>query len=563
MRRVGLVLVAGIFVACIDSTGGTPSSEQTSRPLDTSAIRPALDTPHGNASIACETSDNAIDQTICPRLYASGCGAAPVAPTYELCRRMHLDLTGVAPSESEIVSTCAGKTPRQIALALMDSPLFVRHAKELWAEALGFEPAQVDGKWLVDADTLIESLVTGKMGYDAFATRVLSHPIIGVGSRLPRSDQLADDNQYFPQAARRAIKVFLGRDAIAGEDVALGKLFSPWKKKMNVINCDYGRAEPFLDPAACPCATSLWGQATEIRIPLDAPTPWDDLSANTPPALRTELDKVGALFVAQPAFWAQGADRALSMYLGWWKTTLAQDQSLLPELEQMLGEKLSTDPAHSFRDLVIDIVTSALYTRGNEAPAAAPAELPVWCTGPLRVLRPEAYVATLGKLLAINVGRCDHRTYEPIGIVYPNGSDGAFFPNDLREDELSDIYALGETDYHFRASQLMGGCSGGASRSEDPTLTMVFGAAPVAAKLCAASSALLPSGVGANDASPAATQAAIDHVFTLLLRRLPTTDESAAITSDVGACSATGCGAAALATNACAAIARSSEFSTY
>ncbi len=563
MRRLAFFAASLVFVACIDSGFRTDAEQHGPSGTSGLGMRNARDQPMDAPSIACETSDNAIDHAVCPRLYASGCGAAPVAPTYELCRRMHLDLTGVVASQDELVSTCAGKTPRQIAVALMASPLFVRHAKELWGEALGYEPAQVDGKWLADADQIVASLVTGEIGYDAFAKRILGHPLFGVGARLPRSDQLTDDDGFFPQSGRRAIKVFLGREAIAGEDVALAKLFSPWKKKIVVLNGDYGRAEPFLDPAACPCKTSLFGQSTELRIPLGTHMMWDDLAPDVPPALRAELDKVGALFVSQPAFWAQGADLALGMYLGWWKTTLAQDQSLLPEVELALGETLRTEPAHSFRELILSVVTSALYTRSNVAPASAAAESPVWCTGPLRVLRPEAYVASLGKVLGVRVGRCDHRTYEALGVFYADGSEGSFFPNALREDEASDGDVLGTTDYHYRASTQMGGCSGGAARSEDPTLPMVFGASPIAATLCAKSQVLLPDAVGAADSSPATMEAVIDRVFERMVGRLPTNDESAAIAADVALCTGPSCGAGALATNVCAALARSSEFSTY
>ena len=562
MRRLAFLATSLVFVACID-TSLSPSEQHRTAGADARTRSPLLTAPADPPSIACETSDNTIDRAACPRLYASGCGAAPIAPDHELCRRMHLDLTGVAPSRAELTAVCAGKTPREIAVTLMASPLFVRHANELWAETLGYEPAQVDGKWLADADGLVASLVRGELGYDAFAKRILGHPIFGVGARLPRSDLIDDDDGFFPQAARRAIKVFLGRDAIVGEDVALGKLFAPWKKKIVVLNGDYGRAEPFLDPAACPCTTSVFGQSTELRIPLDRKMMWDDLAPSVPPALRAELDKVGALFVSQPPFWAQGADLALAMYLGWWKTTLAQDQSLLPEVEQALGEQLRNDPAHSFRDLILTVVTSALYTRSSVAPASAAAELPAWCTGPMRVVRPEAYVASLGLVLGIRVGRCDHRTYEPLGVFYADGSEGSFFPNALHEDEASDGDVLGITDYHYRASTQMGGCSAGASRSEDPTLPMVFGAAPIADTLCKKSQVLLPDGVGAADRTPRAADAVIERVFELMVGRLPTHEESTAIAIDVGTCRGESCGAGALATNLCAALARSTELGTY
>jgi hypothetical protein len=477
---------------------------------------------------------------------------------------MYLDLTGVVPSPEELAATCEGKTPREIATALMDTPGFVEHAQELWGETLGYEPAQVDGKWLADADAVVALLMKGELGYDAFAKRLLGSPLFAVGARLPRSDVLVDEDRFFPQAARRAIKVFLGRDPIAFEDVALGKLFSPWKKTIKILNGDYGRAEPFLDPTACPCNTSVFGVSTELHIPLDAPTTWDDLAPNVSPELRAELDKVGALFVAQDPFWAQGTDLALGMYLGWWKSTQALDQSLLPEVELALGERLRKDPRHSFRDLVLEIVTSALYTRSNAVLGKAPVDYPVYCTGPLRMQRPEAYVSSLGKLLGLFVGRCDHRTYEARGNFYADGSEGSFFPDALRSDVASDVVTLGVPDYHYVAASGMGGCSGGAARSEEPTMQMVFGASPVASALCEKSQLLLPAGTSGSDTSAAAVSATVAHVFVRMIGRVPTPTERAAVEKDVAACGASSpCGAQTVSANVCSALARSTDFATY
>jgi hypothetical protein len=283
--------------------------------------------------------------------------------------------------------------------------------------------------------------------------------------------------------------------------------------------------------------------------------------------LRAELDKAGALLASQHAFWTQGADLALAMYLGWWKSTTDLDASVLPEVEVALADLLREH--RSWPEMVLAIVTSTLYLRTNQRAAgaldaSAAEDTAPWCSGPARIVRPEAYVSSLGHLLDVRVGRCDHRTYEPRGVYYPDGSEGAFFPYALREDEDSDPALLGTTDFHLAAAGALGGCNAGAPRTEEPTLTYVFGMAPAAAQICSASSSIIPPGAGPRDVSAEAVQRIADHVSMLLRGRPTTADEQRALAADTASCAAdAACDTAHVAALVCGALARSLDFVTY
>ncbi len=547
--------LASLALACLVAC--TPTSEpddRTGTPPAAPSSAAATDEPRPPST--CVGSDNPVDVAACPTLARARCAAAPAASTHELCRRLHVDLTGIAPTPEQIANVCAGRSPHDIAVALMATPAFVTHSKELWGETLRYDPAMVDGKWLADADGYVDALVRGALGYDAFARRIVGHPVLGLGARFPRSDVLEDDVRFFPQVADRAFRVFLGRAPVAGEADAFAHLFRFWRKDIMVLNGDYGRAEAMIDPDACPCSTTLFGALTTITPPFASYADYDPANAS----LAAELDKAGALLGTQDAFWTQGADLALAMLLGWWKTTTALDESMIPEISQALGERLRA--SKSWPELVLDIVTSTLYVRSNHVADGAPDDLRVYCAGPFRVMRPEAYVASLGRILGVTVGRCDHRTSEKKGVFYPDGSEGSFFPNALREDEPSDIEAFGVDDYHWLASTGMGGCSAGAPRSEEPSLPLVFGAAPTASDVCAASKSLLTG--AKTDKSDAAVRTIADGLAKRLLGRVLTDSERAAIASDAAPCVAdAACTAQDLAAEMCSAMARSIDATTY
>ncbi len=511
----------------------------------------------------CATAPNTIDRAVCQRLLDEGCVDAPLADTNELCRRMYLDLTGTSPSAADIAATCAGKSAREIATTLMDTEAYKRHSEELWAERLVYDATMVSGRWLVDADRIVDELVTGRIGYDTFAKRISAHPVLAIGSRLPRSCLTKDEEVFFPQVARRATTLFLGRDPIGDEEAQLAQLFRPWKKEMVMKNSDFGQAEVVLDPAACPCVANVFG--TPITIDLNLLTASIRYETLSDDRARKELEKVGALFVAQETFWTQAADIALSMYIGWWKSTSALDRSLLPEVQIALANQLRRSPDRSFKDLVLEVMTSTLYLRSNRAPAEARTDLPPVCSGPFRMVRPEAYVRSLGAELAVNVGRCDHRTNEKRGTRFTDGSEGTFYPHALRGDVDSDEVLLGTKDFHWEAARAMGGCNAGGTRIEDPTLRNVFGAAPVAEKVCSVSPVIVPAGVAPDDRSRAAMERIAKHLSSLLLSRELSPGELETIENEAERACAAGptCNARSLATGMCAAMARSLDFMTY
>ena len=511
----------------------------------------------------CEKPANVIDRAVCPHLAEAGCVDAPLASPSELCRRLHIDLIGRLPTPRETAETCGSRSAREIATRLMAAPDYVRHAQAQWAARLHYEPAQVHGKWLVDADQLVAQMVTGRIGYDTFARRILAHPAFGVGARRPQTCLGQDEEGFFAQVAQRALEVFLGRGPIAGEDVSLAKLFRVWRKDVHMLNSDFGRADAVLDPGRCPCQSTAFGTTTTITLPLAGRTLYEDLPADRRAAVQTELEKPGALLVAQEPFWTQAADTALAMYLGWWKSTLNLDASLLPDVELALAHQLRASKDRSFADLVLEVVTSELYLRSNRVPEGTPDVRPVYCAGPLRIVRPEAYVSSLGALLAVQVGRCDHHTSEKRGTVFLDGTEGTFFPDALRSDLDSDAALLGTADFHRDAARAMGGCAGGAPTTEEPTLKLVSGAADVATTLCRVGT-VLPAGAAPADVSAPAVSAIAVHLSRLLLGRDPTADEQSAFAADAADCARdAACDARTVAQALCAAMARSLDFTTY
>jgi hypothetical protein len=555
-RPRGLVAIAALVALAFGCSAEPDPRASSAQPLPPPG---EAKSPAAVPTTSCVGSTNPVDIAVCPRLVAEGCARAPVDPA-ELCRRLFVDLAGRAPTAAESDATCKGRNPREIAKALLATDDWLRRAKELWAERLAYDPAQVDGKWLADADTIVADYARGVFGWDEFARRVGGHPVLGIGARLPRSDVIEDDTRFVPQSAERATRLFLGRAPVGEEARELASLYRFWRKDIVVLNGDYGRAEAVLDPTACPCEAHVFGSTTRVDLPIAKPMRIDDVPAMHRVALGEELRKVGDVFTRQEAFWTQGADIPLAMFLGWWRSTTNLDATTLPELEVALAKELRT--RGSFRELVLDIVTSTLYVRSNRTMDGTPEDAPVWCVGPQRLLHPEAYVSTLGSMLSVNVGRCDHRTYEAMGSYYSNNTEGAFFPYRLREDVLSDR-ALGTDEYHREASLAMGGCNAGAPRTEEPTLTWVFGAAAAAAKVCAVSEAVVPPGVARETrASADVANRVLDHVTALLLRRAPTADERAAALSDPD-CAGDRCDARTFATMACSAVARSTPFVTY
>src|SRR4029079_932887 len=94
----------------------------------------------GSSGAPATAMDNPIDVAIWPRLVAEGHTELPRASTDELCRRMALDLIGVAPSAGERASLCAGKTAEQMARGFMALPRFRTTERRFWIRRLGADP---------------------------------------------------------------------------------------------------------------------------------------------------------------------------------------------------------------------------------------------------------------------------------------------------------------------------------------------------------------------------------------------------------------------------------------
>jgi hypothetical protein len=490
-----------------------------------------------------------------------------LAPIEELCRRIAVDLTGLVPTKEEIAANCAGKTASQIADTYFATPDYLVHEKAHWAQHLRWDPSRVNGRYLVDADKILDRLAKGEDGYDVFAKKIMAHPAFAVGSRQPLStaDSAQDQPVKLFQVGLNAFRVFLGRTALPDEAQEFGKLYGGWLKAYVPFNGGVGRWDAYLAPAGCAgtlgtnaCSTTLFGTLTSVNIDLSQQTLYDNFNGNVPSALQAQLEKPGALLVTQPEFWDEVVDHAFLRLTGYWKTTRAEPDTDIPEARAAASAAFRALPSHDYRELLKMIVSSTLYTRTSAVDPSKTPDPALYCTGPLKPMAPDDYVRSMGKILGRNTGRCDYHTSEA-----PGASDTAdvspFFPDSLRSDMPGEA-ALGAT-YHYSAAAQIGGCRGGQPVPIQPGLAVVFGTVGIADQLCGAGAVFAPADFDANDTSDANVKRLVDYQFDRFLARSPEDAERAAFNKEAATCLGDAqCGMAKLPGRFCVAILRSVAF---
>lgn len=545
-----LVLALGALAACDDGT--TPPT-----PPDPPPPPP---------------SQNVIDVAVWPRMIADGLTTLTPASTDELCRRMSLDLLGRTPSTEDIAAACTGKSAAEMARAFMAMPRFVEMERRFWIQRVGADPYMVMGDHLADADHLYDALARGEVGWDDFAARLLAHPAMTINRPVAAGDDVT-------LTVTNIFQIFLGRSPSIAEIGDYGNLLRPWRRtseRRDALGYSDGVWPASLDPMACQdqvlgvagCTSTLLG-ATTVMAPVVVPQAppgfetnprlfyYETVQGAMPTALQTELEKPGRLLATRPEFWDQAVDLPLRRFVGWWRSTPAEPDTVLSEVTLALSSWFAAQPGHDVRELYVTVLSSILYTQSVEvAPDAG--ERPPWGTGPMKTLAPEQLLDSVSVALARPLGLCDPHTAEPVAEM------GGSWPARLRKPQPADWYGFGG-DYYRAIGVELGGCLGARQAPRQPGLKAMFAHIALADRLCRAPSTLRPAGLAATDTTPAGVDRLADHLFRGFLARPPTVDESAAMQAAGAACFAeAGChDLDGLATQTCGALLRSAAFLYY
>ncbi|HZU81542.1 MAG TPA: hypothetical protein VE987_01440, partial [Polyangiaceae bacterium] len=378
---------------------------------------------------------NVIDAVVLPMLKQNGLPFVAEDPAV-LCRRLAIDLTGLAPDTGEIADQCVGHTPLEVATYFMNkpsganvpdgSPPYVYVNRRWWADRFqydsGTNPASTYYTYVRALDAIAGDLYAGRIGYDAFARRALASPAFA------RRFGIFEANHDLVQIASQAYRVFLGREALPSEAEDLGNLWRGFTTKLmdeatseatypdcpvqydqNMKRNGCRHYEVGLMGSQCAGANEAACQSTVLGPGQVLPSTatfvrYDALST----ADLAQLETPGRLMAAQPEFAEAAVDAALLKYLGWWKAGWYRPDFDLPPVRDALVAKFVAD-GYDVRKLELEIVTSALYT---QAAALAPSENamdPIWAVGPTKMAYAEAWLDSVGQATGRKVGGCDYR----------------------------------------------------------------------------------------------------------------------------------------------------------
>ena len=493
-------------------------------------------------------SDNPIDVAIWPRLVATGLTERPRASEAELCRRIALDLTGVAPDADETATLCAGKSPEEMVRGFMALPRFVATERRFWIRRIGADPTAMMGEHIADADRIIDAAARGDIGYADFAAKLLAHPVFTINRPV------ADGNDR-RATVDKIFRVWLGRGPSFDEAADYANLLRPWLRRFEdryALDYSYYVYPAALDPGACDdgivgdaaCTSTLLGEPTTIALQITprVPAGYDQTSAqlfyyetvagDVPAAVQAELEKPGRLLATRDELWDEAADLALARMLGWWRSTANEPETVLPEVRRALAEHFRASSG-DLRELYVTVMTSLLYT--TSANVDVEGDLPPWATGPTKLLEPEQLLDTLERVLGRELGLCDPHTDEEVGLDW-------YWPERLRAPQPADWYGFGY-DFYRASAQQLGGCLGAVGAPRQPGLPAILVHIELADRLC--------------DALPTTDPRAL---FERFLARAPTATEEAALAA---ATTAANGDAGELARQTCGALLRSAAFLYY
>lgn len=375
-----------------------------------------------------ETADNVIDAVLRPMLTDDGI-TAEIEDDAFLCRRLSIDLDGIPPSPFELEASCLGKSPREMALYFMNKPTaphvpdgstpYVWVNRRWWADAFQYQSTlNLGTTWLTyvrQLDGLVADLYAGRIGYDEFARRALASP--GFARRFG----VFEFNHDLVQLASQAWRIFFGREALPSEAADFGNLWRGWSTgyasdaqskgyypaECASYNCEH--YEVGLTGYACAGVKQISCESTVLGSGAVLPSQpafvrWDDLL----PDDRDALEEPGRLMAERREFAEAAVDRALTKYLGWWKTSVYRPDSDIPAVRDALVAKFIAD-GFDIRALELEIVSSLLYAqRANRTDGSAP-NRPLWSYGPIKMVYAEAWLDSVALATGKALGGCDFR----------------------------------------------------------------------------------------------------------------------------------------------------------
>ncbi len=484
---------------------------------------------------------------------------------------MALDVIGAVPTADEVATLCTGKTPEQMARALLATPKFRDVERRFWIRRVAADPTALMADHIADADRLYDGVADGTLGYDDFIAQLLAHPIMTLHRPVADGDDVTATVQHI-------FRVVLGRAASGDEVADYANLLRPWQRRFEdryTLGYGYYIMPAAIAPGACrdavlgaaACTSTLLGEPTTIAPDVTPQVPpgysqtsdslfyYETVEGNVPAALEAELEKPGRLLATRDELWDEAADLSLARFTGWWRSTANEPDTVLPEVRRAAAEWFRGRDKRDLRELYVVVLTSLLYTTSAEV--TTPGERPPWATGPTKVLEPEQLLDSVGHALDRELGFCDPHTDEPVGRNF-------YWPNRLRATQPPDWYGF-NYDLYLDIGQQLGGCIGAVAPPRSPGLPALLTHIDVARTLCTTQSAILPVGVDPRDTSAAAATAIADHLFARFLARPPADDERAQLAASATACYGDpACNdAEGLARELCGALVRSTAFLYY
>lgn len=469
---------------------------------------------------------------------------------------MSLDLLGAIPTPAERAARCDGRTPGEMADAFLAAPEFARNEVRFWVVRLREDPMAAFAGYLVAADEIIRMMARGEIGYDGFAARILAHPAVTL-LRDPRPfDPFIDggiDTSDRSQIGAHAIRTFLGRAPLGDEAADLGNLFRVWTKTLFIKDFDF-YWHAVLDPALCnepllgaeACTSHRFGATVTVNPPLPEAVLYEDLLGSVPAELQEQLERPGKLLATRREFWDESADYALTRFTGWWRSSLDQTDTDLPEVREALATWFRATPRRDIRELYREILTSLLY----RTTADADSDLPPWARGPTKSMTAEQWLDSAARGFERDLGSCDPHTDEP-------RDNSFFFPIQFRDP--GEVVA--GFDYFF-FGQLMGGCAGMLGSADDPGLKLLGTHDLLSAGLCAQPP--VPVGHDPSRAGDEDVERLVAFQIDRLLGRGALPDELAAAVQAGRDCRGDStCDTARLAAQFCAGILRSATYFYY
>ncbi len=522
----------------------------------------------------CEAQpfDNPVDEAICPYLWGAGLDTRPVNAT-QACRRLYIDLRGRFPTYEEIEKDCLGAPVSNIVEELIESEAFVFQNQRRWADRLRYNNVAVNLERIYDADILVGKLYRGQLRYDHFIEVVSAHPV------LTRRYANASDR------ADALFNLFVGRPPFENERADMSKLYSLWfngyfdHPELGIRVPDAFIRHACIDEwgevdedTAGACTSTLWGRNRVVLKPdyraIDDDGDKDTWSENLTEDEWKLLQTPGRIIGTWPVVWEHAVEQVLIDYLGYdlSKYTSSITQKLVEYVLQHGGDLRAAHYA---------VVTSQLYLQSTECSGkdcTADADAPPWTYGPFRQTDAEMWIDSIGGVLGVPQGACDHRIPEANQLLEdsPIGFEVIAASRWTLDDSGSNLQV--DSSY-ANFAQTLGGCPDNQVSGRFTAVGILSTATQEAfvANLCraendggAATSQLLPEGVkGSQELTEKLGEEIVEYQVRKFFSRQSVPDEMSMASKAALACQPAPCDAENFARSACYALLSSSEMLFY